>query len=182
MVHFPTMKVFFLRHGESSANVLGICSDDPRADVHLTEKGIRQAEEAARRLADVPIDRICVSEHARTRETAEIVNRTHGVRITIHPEINDLKTGMDGRPVEAYHRAVAADPLNTRIGNGETWLEHKARVLGFIHWLRGQPERTVLVVAHGETLKVAAGFFRGLSDDAMRRLHFDNAEMVEGEI
>ncbi len=171
-----------MRHGETNYNVLGLCNDDPRADVHLTERGIRQVEAAARRLREVPIDRIVVSALPRTRETAEIINRHHGVPVTVHTAINDLRTGFDGRSTAEHRRAIAGNPLHTRVNGGETVFEHKQRVMRFFDWLKRQREKTILIVAHEETLKVAVACFRGLSDADMLELSIPNAAVIEFDL
>ena len=173
------MRIYFMRHGQTSYNVLGLCNDNPASEVSLTATGQQQARHAARRLADAPIEHIFVSELARTRQTADIINREHGVPVSTHPALNDWRTGLDGEPVAALYAGIADDPLNTRINNGETLLEHKQRVLTFIRWLCERNEQTVLVVAHEETMRVAHAWFRGLDDDAMLTHHFANTHILE---
>lgn len=176
------MHAYFMRHGQTNYNLLGLCNDDPTRDVHLTEEGIRQAEAAAARLTEVPFERILVSELPRTRQTAEVVNRGHGAPIEMHPGINDLRSGLDGEPVAELKRRLAADPLHTRVNDGETLAEHRDRVVAFLRWLAVQPWSTVLVVAHEETLRVIEGHFRGLDDATMVGLAFHNAEVLHFEL
>jgi probable phosphoglycerate mutase len=177
------MNVYCMRHGESEYNVLGLCNDDPRREVRLTEQGRRQAQAAADALKDVPIERVYCSELPRTRETAEIVNRHHCVPIDIRSAINDIRSGCDGEPVEHYFRAIAHDPLHARSGDGESLMDHKRRILGFLDWLKRQESLdTVLVVAHEETLRVFAAHARGLDDEAMRGLTFGNCQVLSFEL
>jgi len=172
------LKAYFMRHGESEYNLLGLCNDDPRRKVHLTERGRAQVAEASRRLASEPIELIVVSELERTRQSADIVNRYHHVPILVHPGINDWRTGLDGQPAHTLYRAIAADPMNTRLEGGETLYEHLARVRSFLDWLRGRSETAILVVAHEETLRAAAACCRGLDHDEMLALKFENAEIT----
>jgi broad specificity phosphatase PhoE len=171
-----------MRHGESEYNLLGLCNDDPRRNVQLTERGRAQVVEASRQLAVEPIELIVVSELERTRQSAEIVNRYHHVPVLVHPGINDWRTGLDGQPARLLYRSIAADPMNTRLEGGETLCEHLARVRSFVHWLRGRTETTILVVAHEETLRAAAACCRGLDHDEMLALKFDNAEITIFEL
>ena len=173
------MRIYFMRHGQTNYNVLGLCNDNPARDVFLTDTGRQQAHDAAHQLAQARIEHIFVSELARTRQTADIINRHHCAPVSTHPALNDWRTGLDGEPVSALYAAIAADPLNTRINNGETLLEHKQRVLTFIRWLRKRKEQTVLVVAHEETMRVANAWFHGLDDDAMLTHHFANTHILE---
>ncbi len=38
------MKTYFMRHGQTNYNVLGLCNDDPARPVHLTDLGIEQVQ------------------------------------------------------------------------------------------------------------------------------------------
>lgn len=171
-----------MRHGQTDWNRLGLCNDDPAAPVHLTGEGRRQAGGAAAALRDVALERIFVSELVRTRETAEIVGRHHGAPIEARPELNDIRSGFDGRPVQEYFAATGHDRLHARANGGESLLDYRARVLPFLEWLRAQPYREVLVVAHEETLRVLVTELEGLRLEAMPDLGFDNAALLRYEI
>jgi alpha-ribazole phosphatase len=176
------MRLLCLRHGQSEYNILRLCNDNPARPVHLTTLGRAQAEAAAQRLRCEPLERIFCSELPRTRETARIVGRHHRVPIQTRPDLNEIRSGCDGLPVETYFRAITHDRLKARVDDGETLLEHKARVLGFLEWLRAQAYDTVAVVAHEETLRVFAAYARNLSDHAMIGLQFANCEILEIEL
>jgi len=173
------MQLYLLRHGETNYNRLGPCNDDPRRDVHLTGSGIAQAEAAAQQLRDTPVQRIITSELPRTRHTAEIINRYHGVPIEASALLNDICSGFDGKPVSDYFAATAHDPLHARINGGESLLDYKARVMRFMEWLKTQPQDCVLVVAHEETLRVFEAWFRALPDADLRTLHFANCAVQQ---
>ena len=82
------MNLYVMRHGRTNYNELGLCNDDPTADVHLNDIGQQQAQAAAEQLRDVALDRIIVSPLPRTRQTAEFVNQYHHAPIEVHPAIN----------------------------------------------------------------------------------------------
>jgi len=170
------MIVYVMRHGQTNYNVMGLCNDDPSRDVYLTDTGVRQAQRAALELRDVHLDRIVVSQLPRTRQTAELINRFHNVRIDASVELNDIRSGFDGRPVSEYFAAIAHDRLHAAINGGESQLAHKQRVRTFIEALRSRPEAAVLVVAHEETLRVFLAYFHGLSDEQMLALTIANCE------
>lgn len=176
------MQCFFMRHGQTNYNLQGLCNGDPARDVHLTATGISQAQKAAEQLRDQPLDIIMVSELPRTRQTAEIVNHYHQAEIQTQPSLNDIRSGFEDRPVAEYQAAVAADRLHSKFNDGESLLEHKHRVEGFLNWLQGQSYASVLVVAHEETLRVIAGHFRQLADEDMLDLHFNNCEILSFEL
>jgi alpha-ribazole phosphatase len=176
------MKLLLMRHGHTNYNESGLCNNDPAVDVHLTECGIRQANAAARQLADIPLERILVSELPRTRQTAAIVNRHHRVPIEVEPRLNDIRSGHEGRPVAEYFAAVGHDRLHLRPAGGESLLDYQARVVPVLEWLARQPWKTVLLVAHEETLRVLVGCLDDLDDTAMEALNFANCEVVETEL
>lgn len=175
------MTYFFVRHGQTNYNVRGLCNDNPDRDVHLTPNGIAQAQAAAETLRAVPLKRIHASPLPRTQETARIINRYHQLPIEIQPALADIRSGFDGRPVQDYQRAIAADRLHMSVNGGESLLEHKHRVIGFLRWLTQQPDQNQLVVAHEETLRVTCAFFRNLSDDVMLDLRIPNGEILKFE-
>ncbi len=177
------MNLYLTRHGRTNFNDLELCNDDPGVDVHLTDSGIVQAEAAAEELQEVKLERIISSPLPRTRQTAAIINRYHHLKIETHPDIADIRSGFDGRPVADYFAAVAHDPLNARVNGGESLLDHKRRVMGFIDWLAQQPEQNILVVAHEETMRVFIAHYEGgVPDEGLRDLHVGNCEIRHYQI
>lgn len=173
------MQAFFIRHAQSNYNVLGLCNDDPKDDVHLTPGGIKQAEIAAETLRDTPLDMIVTSELPRTQQTAEIINRYHSLPIRSNPVLNDILTGFNGKTVDEYFSATAADPLRIAAKGGESLLEHKRRLLSYLDWLQQQPFRCVLSVVHEEGLRVFYAWHHGIQDENLRDLHFANCEVIQ---
>jgi probable phosphoglycerate mutase len=166
-----------MRHGRTNYNDLELCNDDPTVDVHLNETGKQQAQAAAEKLRNVKLDRIIVSPLPRTRQTAEIVNQYHNLAIDTHHGIADIRSGFEGKGVNDYFSAIADDPLNARINDGESLLDHKKRILAFIDWLKKQREQNILVVAHEETLRVFVAYFEGnVADKQLRDIHIGNCE------
>lgn len=172
------MQVYFMRHGQTNYNLLHLCNDVIEKNVSLTDTGKQQARTVAEKLQSVHFDKIIVSELPRTRQTADIINQTHNVDILSHPGINDIRSGFDSLPVRDYQQAIAHDRMHARINNGESLLQHKQRIIEFIHWLRSQPYNAVLVIAHEETLRVFKAWFEHLDDAIMIDLGFDNCAVL----
>ena len=172
------MNLYVIRHGRTNYNELGLCNDDPNADVYLDEIGKQQAQAAAEQLRDVALDRIVVSPLPRTHQTAEIVNCYHNAPIEVPPDIADIRSGFEGRAVGEYIAAIAHDPLNARVNGGESLLDHKQRVLRFIDWLQHQQQENILVVAHEATLRVFVAYLEGnVPDERLRHLNIGNCEV-----
>jgi probable phosphoglycerate mutase len=176
------MLLYCLRHGESDYNLLGLCNDDPRREVHLTGNGRAQARRAAVQLQHAPLECIFVSELPRTRETAEIINNWHNVDIITISAINDIVTGFDGQPVRDYFTATGHDRLHARVNGGESLLDYRARVFAFIDSLKQQPIQCACIVSHEETMRVFSHYFAGTTDEEIEAMNFGNCEVLEFEL
>lgn len=176
------MQLYLMRHGQTNYNLLELCNNDPRVDVHLSETGIQQAQSAAAALRNVLLDRILISELPRTLQTAEIINQHHQAPIKVVPALNDIRSGFEGRPVADYFAAIGADRFNNRPSSGESLRDYQTRVLPVLDWLCQQPWTGVLIVAHEETLRILVAALRGLSLDELLALHFGNCETLHFEL
>ncbi len=133
------MKLYFLRHGESEANLLHEFSN--RGFKHgLTERGFQQADELAQNLRGIPFLKIYSSPLKRAIQTAEIL----GEHLEIPFETNDALREYDCGLLEGksdpeswgiYHRVFDQwldGQWDVRIPGGESHLEIQARFIPFI--------------------------------------------------
>lgn len=110
------MKLFFVRHGESDANILRQISN--RGLVHpLTARGRTEAEKLAGSLAGVEITSIYSSPLLRAQQTAEVLAGSAGLDVTVTDSLREFDCGvLEGRSdAEAWHQHSAlmsawADP------------------------------------------------------------------------
>jgi broad specificity phosphatase PhoE len=157
------MRLYFVRHGQSVANVQRVISN--RDLFHpLTELGRRQAEALAQSLADVPLAVIYSSPIVRAAETAQIVAATKGLPIQLADALREPDCGiMEGRGDEeawAEHDRVMHDwvvqrQFDSRIEGGESYNDLRARCVPFIDRLvaaHGNSDRNVLLITHGSLL------------------------------
>ena len=173
------MKIFFIRHGESEANIAHRINDDPSRPVNLTERGRAQAEAASGSLRAVPFTHAYASEFPRARQTAEILLRHHACPLHIDARINERRTGMDGMPVDVFVDLVRADPLRIKPEQGESFLEQMERLRGFMDEIAvHHPYGTVLAVSHENPILAALAM---TADDPERvvRASIANCEWVE---
>ncbi len=134
------MPIWLLRHGQSTANVAGVVSDDPALPWGLTPLGITQARTAAGALGKLKFVAVYVSEHRRTRQTVDVLLATrqlsggyeHLPALHTDARLNERHSNMDGRPVEDFDGLVRPDPVHIRPPGGETFLELVRRVRGFL--------------------------------------------------
>lgn len=148
------MKVVFVRHGESEANVADFINDNPKRIVNLTVRGREQAEEAAARLRSLPFSHAFASEFPRARQTAEIILQHHHCQLRVDVLLNERKSGMDGLPTCTFNDLVFPDPFHIRPPQGENFLEQTERLRSFLESLQAMPEdATVLAVSHEYPLR-----------------------------
>ena len=171
------MRVHALRHGQSEYNLLRLCNDDPTRPVPLTPLGREQAASAAAALDGQGIEIIYASPLQRARETAAILNERIGAPVVVDARLADIRSGCEGRPVAEYQAAIAQDPLHARPNGGESLLDCRQRIRGFLDWLAAQPHAAVALVAHEETLRVFKGIAEGLPPEATIDLAFGNCEV-----
>jgi alpha-ribazole phosphatase len=142
------------RHGESEFSVRGVMNGDPGLAGPLTEDGVEQARALGEALRETPIDLCVVTEFERTRQTAEVALEGRNVPRLVVPELNDINVGeFEGGLLETY-RAWARDrsPVELPAG-GESRAGVAGRFARGFRRLLGRPEETVLVVAHGLSIR-----------------------------
>ena len=134
------MRLYFVRHGESEANILQVISN--RGRVHgLTEQGRQQASGLAEELRDVKVKQIYSSPLLRAHQTAEILSHALGAPIEITDALREFDCGIaEGRADEGawnLHRGVVREWLenknwDARIDQGESFNDMRNRFLPFI--------------------------------------------------
>ena len=142
------MTIVIVRHGETDGNAARVLQ---RPDVPLNERGRRQAEQLAQRLAARGFVRILCSDLARARMTAAPLAARSGIAIEESPLLQERNFG-DLRGT-AY-AALAEDPFGPDFAppNGEDWPAFHARVaeaFAFIVSRRRGADGTLVVVTHG---------------------------------
>jgi len=176
------MKVVFVRHGESEANVADFINDDPKRTVNLTERGRKQAEEAAARLRSTRFTYAFASEFPRAQQTARIILQHHGGTLAIDALLNERKSGMDGLPTYTFNDLVQSDPINIRPPLGENFLEQTGRLRSFLESLQAMPEDAiVLAVSHEYPLRSVL-MLAGVDPEVAVRQSIRNCGMVTVEL
>lgn len=154
---------YFVRHGESEANAARRFAG--QSDSPLTERGRRQAEAVAEELASVRFDRIVSSDLSRTRDTAEVVAKRHGMKVEVVPELREIDVGdRTGKPFdETKGLPDWSDERFVAWPGGESLDQVLARTLGAIDRLtKESPGKTILVVGHGGVNRILLSHFLGI--------------------
>ncbi len=173
------------RHGETVFNVSGRWQGQSNSP--LTERGLAQARELGRALADEPIAAVYSSDLGRAAQTAQEVAGLHGLAVELEPQLREFDvgrwTGKSGEEVDAEYpgarRAWADAPAGMRLPGGETLLEAQTRALAFFaERMPAHAGQTVVVISHGgigQTILVNA--IGGSVDDLWLKHRVDNAQI-----
>ena len=173
------MKIIFVRHGESEANVAHILNDDPRRTVNLTAMGREQAKSAAESLRDIELTCAYASEFPRARQTAEIILRNFACPLRIDARLNERISGMDGQHVDVFNDLVRPDPLHAKPERGESFVEQMQRLRSFMDEVALTcPDGVVLAVSHENPILAARALMNGNPEQTVLA-KLKNCELVE---
>lgn len=171
------MQLYLARHTETNYNVLGLCNSDPRFDVHLTPKGIEQAEALSAALRNERIDLVYTSDLSRTTETARYIIKDRSLKVKTDSRLNDLNMGYEGRPADEYHERLlqAPDICSAKFNDGESLLDLASRVASFLSDLSRQNDRNVLIVSHYTVLQLIISHVKRINKSEALRI-----EIIQG--
>lgn len=154
------MQFYFVRHGESEANLLNEFSN--RGWKHgLTERGRQQAAVLAQNLKGLPVVRVYCSPLQRAVETAEILAGALGVPCEVTDALREYDCGiLEGRSDRAawdLYQKVLDDWMvhghwERRIPGGESFSEMQGRFVAFVEGLVAEhsgSQHGVVLVGHG---------------------------------
>jgi len=177
--------IIFLRHGQAKNNIERILTGRTPG-IPLTEKGIEQAEKAAKFLEHMNISAIYSSPIERARHTAEIVGKHNSLDVTIDDRLIELDmgkfTGVPYDEIFTSHGNVFMKFYNGELEiahNGvETFSEVKKRVLGIVdHVVENHPDENVVLVTHMDPIKAMLATVVDLTPTNLFELIIANASL-----
>jgi len=157
------MQIYFVRHGESEANLKNVFSN--RGTQHgLTTKGIVQSRELATSLEKVPIRRIYSSPLLRAVQTAQILVEKGRCPIQIMDALREYDCGIlegqsDPASWEIYYQVFdqwIQGQWNAQIEGGESFNDIRARFIPFIDSVLKKYQNSphnIIMVGHGGLYK-----------------------------
>lgn len=160
--------IYLTRHGQTEWNIEKRLQG--KGNSPLTSAGIKRAEELRERIKDMPIDVIYSSPIERALHTAHILKGEKSVEIITHDGLMEMCFGdYEGRRTEEVmlenpnwniERIMEGDTKMCAPG-GETLEEVRARVKDAMDAILEENKgKTLLVVAHGITLKALMYYFK----------------------
>ena len=95
------IKLYMIRHGQTKSNVWGIMQG--WSDTPLTEKGISQGEETAKKLKDENVLAIYSSTSERAYDTANLINQYHHLDLQLTKGLKEMNFGEMECQREVYN-------------------------------------------------------------------------------
>jgi probable phosphomutase (TIGR03848 family) len=171
----PPTLVLLVRHGQTPTTGRHLPGRAP--GLHLSEDGVRQAELAAKRVAELKrVDAVYASPLERARETAAPIAAACGLKVQIDKgllecdfgqwtggELKDLMKRPEWQQVQRY-------PSGFRFPEGESFTEMQTRITTCIERLRKRhPGGVVVAVSHADPIKAAVTAALGAHLDLFQR-------------
>lgn len=155
MCEASIMKLYFVRHGETTYNANKIYQP---ANSELSEEGQRQAKFLAKRFINIHIGAVFSSDYTRAVQTAEIINRTLKREVIYsdllrefrRPSVVVEKSGADADIMEIKRQIGEHihDP-HWHHSDEENFFDIKKRVEKFLALAALRQEEHILIVTHG---------------------------------
>lgn len=183
-------KLLLIRHGESEWNALGKWTGS--TDVHLTEKGFREAAMFGQELEDIPIDCAFTSQQIRALETLEGImdaSRQFDLKFNRTAAFNERDYGdYTGKNKWEMKDLLGEETFNHlrrdwdyAVPNGETLKMvyeravpyYKEHVLPLLN-----QGKTVLVVTHGNSLRALIKYIEKISDEDIAKLEMPFGNII----
>jgi len=172
------MPLYFLRHGESQANVNGLFAGQ-KENSPLTDTGRQQAKAAAKSLQDTHITKIVSSSLARAYETAEIVAKALNIDdISVDDRIIEYDMGvLTGTPNKSS-RAITSHELISADGAEDPKLFQQRVLEALTQYDRSH--QTVLLVSHAGVGRIIEASKQGIAPELFYDLaSYPNAQMIK---
>ncbi len=176
------IKLYLIRHGETTANAKGILQGWLNAP--LDAKGKQQAERAAAFLADIPLDAVYCSTLQRAIDTAGILTASHHLPIHQNADLREIHFGaweglnhtqIVARDPEEWSKFFT-QPQALQVPEGETYPLVQKRMAAAWESIKKAEgaDRQILIVSHGGAIRTLICYFLKIPLQYMWRLKVDN--------
>jgi len=172
----PPTTVLLVRHGQTPTT--GKVLPGRAKGLHLADEGLRQAQIAADRIAELKrVDAVYSSPLERAKETAAPISKARGLRTRIDRGLFECDFGdWTGAELKQLMKlpewqTVQRAPSTFRFPNGESFTEMQTRMVSALDRLRAaHPGGTIVCVSHADTIKAAVAHAMGTHIDLFQRI------------
>ena len=183
------MRLVLIRHAHSEANAAGILSGR-LPNVHLSEKGIVQAEDLAVRLGEFPIANLRISPMERCFETISpwinsiVLPKYPKFEPMIDQELTEVDYGAwSGKKLAVLSRnklwkTVQESPSRMYFPRGEGIAQMQSRAMKSVHEaVATSGKGSAVIVSHGDVIKSIVASALGMHLDEFQRIVIDPASI-----
>ncbi len=177
--------IYITRHGQSQWNLEGKVQGV--TDTPLTQKGIEQAYELAKKIKNekLKIDEVLYSPLSRAADTAKIIAQENNLPNCLEPRLIEQNFGQyEGHEWSKhpgqFHEAKKqfADNYN----GGESMLRLAQRIYNLLDQLKERSDKenkTFLLVSHGGIIRMVHSYFFSESNEEFSSTNSENCEIRE---
>lgn len=182
------MKIYVIRHGETDLNKRFLVSGITNAQ--LTEKGIAQAEEVAKKIKEhkdiYNIKHIYVSPLDRAINTAKPIEEALELKAEIEAGIIEFNFGKfeKCKVDDKEFRRLRRQPF-IKFQDGESILSAAQRIYSVIDKIiekHKKDDSNVLLVCHATSAKLIYTYFNDIEDQDYYDLKIKNCELIAFEV
>ena len=197
MLTFDTLKIWFIRHAESEANLQRIYANEG-CSFPLSANGLQQAKAIARRFSSLEIRTVYTSPLLRAVQTAEEICKIKKIKMQIAPELSEYNMGIyEGSSSlpgtsgaisdeESKIRWYEHNDFDARSPGGESLNDMRRRFLPFVKRATencGGHPGILVMVTHGGILTAMLPFvFENLNFDFVQARPIEHLSIVKGEL
>ncbi len=177
--------LLLIRHGENDYSKKGRFAGR-LPDIHLNERGQKQAEELGRALAETPLKAIYSSPLERAMETATPIAQARKLNIIQEPGLLESNVGKwQGQSIRKlaltkYWKIVQHAPSRASHPGGESFLQTQTRITSALDAIcaKYKPRDIIACVFHSDPIKLAVAHYLGLPLDHFQRLACDTGSVT----
>jgi len=197
MLTFDSLKIWFIRHAESEANLQRIYANEGHS-FPFTVNGLQQARAFALRFASLEIRAVYTSPILRAMQTAQEICKISKTEMLIAPELREYNMGIyEGTSslpgtsgaisdAETKIRWYEHNDFDARSPGGESLNDMRRRFLPFVKKATenyGGVPGILVMVTHGGILTAMLPFvFENLNFDFVQARPIEHLSIVKGEV
>ncbi|HSX39664.1 MAG TPA: histidine phosphatase family protein [Candidatus Saccharimonadales bacterium] len=178
----PKTTLILIRHGETPANIINVLHKVNDQD-QLTELGIKQMSETAKKLKESEVNALYSSNEIRAKQSADILGNHLNIDVQSSNDLKERNWGsFSGRPWLEVKEILEQLPLEERYNftppNGESWQSFEARLVPAINEIvNNNLDKKVVVVTHGGSIRALMPYLLNIPKEESFKYYPRNASV-----